>query len=51
MVVLESHLLYRQYIQTPTLTASRLRAFYQGEFLDRARNGFPGRAVHDTRTM
>jgi RNA polymerase sigma factor (sigma-70 family) len=32
---------YRQYITTPTLTASRLRDFYQGEFLDLYRKGFP----------
>lgn len=41
MVVMEGHTLYRDYIQSPALTASRLREFYQGEFLDRARNGFP----------
>lgn len=39
--IFEGRYFYSKYITTPTLTASRLRDFYQGEFLDLYRKGFP----------
>jgi RNA polymerase sigma factor (sigma-70 family) len=41
LAVLIGWIFYGQYITTPTLTTARLRGFYQGEFLDLYRKGFP----------